>query len=519
VAFLDGLTNAPKGKLPYGPTGAGDDWVRIGALETVLDGDLLMATAYMRTPWGIGHTFEINEPSYRGEIKAEPFALQEAYLEASKRGWQLSTRAVGDAALDFVLNCYQQVQFKTNITDRRPSVSLSAFQAEQDWARCQKLGISAEMQPMWLYRDGANLAKTLGEKRLKYFLAFKSWFDNGLVAGGGSDHRAGLDSLASLNPWNPWLGVWATLTRETEQGTTINPEERLTREQAVKLYTYNNAWLNFEEKKKGSIEAGKFADLIVIDTDILKCPVDDILNTKVLLTMVGGKIVWGANLLVIANPQLTTTATSTNLSVAASTNVVATNITILSVTNITTTSVTNITTTSVAAVTTPVPDRTNAPGTTVPAGTDSTNATTTVVATTTSDSTNAPTAADATNTLSGNVTVATDSTSGADVTNVVAAATGTNTVDAGATTTNVALQPLAEQTPVSNTPVAVVAAVTTNTMPVATTVNPAPSAVTAAVTAPAVKPVTNVVNQSGDPLDWSRPAIPAKPSQAAQIGK
>jgi predicted amidohydrolase YtcJ len=102
----------------------------------------------------------------------------------------------------------------------------------------------------------------------------------------------GYDSLTSINPWNPWLGMWVALTRKTERDGVLVPEERLTREQAVRLYTINNAYLNQEEKHKGSLEPGKLADLVVIDRDPLTCPIDDVRNTRVLLTVVGGKVVY-----------------------------------------------------------------------------------------------------------------------------------------------------------------------------------------------------------------------------------
>ncbi|MDQ6630591.1 MAG: amidohydrolase family protein, partial [Verrucomicrobiota bacterium] len=105
-------------------------------------------------------------------------------------------------------------------------------------------------------------------------------------------HMVQLDSIESTNPWNPWLGLWIAVTRQTERGGVDKPEERLTREQAIRFYTINNCYLNFEERIKGSLEPGKYADLILIDRDILKCPVDQIRDTKVLMTMVGGKIVW-----------------------------------------------------------------------------------------------------------------------------------------------------------------------------------------------------------------------------------
>jgi predicted amidohydrolase YtcJ len=136
--------------------------------------------------------------------------------------------------------------------------------------------------------------KTLGERRMKWFQQLKTWFDNGLTIGGGSDHMVILDSVAATNPWNPWLGMWIALTRRTENGGVHNPGERLTREQAIRFYTINNARLNFEEKKKGSLEPGKYADLIMVDRDVLTCAVADIRTTKVLMTMVGGKVVWEA---------------------------------------------------------------------------------------------------------------------------------------------------------------------------------------------------------------------------------
>src|SRR5947207_7861271 len=96
------------------------------------------------------------------------------------------------------------------------------------------------------------------------------------------------DSFRATNPWNPWLGMWATLTRRTERGTVLVPEEALTREQAIRLYTINNAYLNGEEHEKGSLEVGKLADLIVIDRDLLTCPVNEVRAIRVLTTILGG---------------------------------------------------------------------------------------------------------------------------------------------------------------------------------------------------------------------------------------
>jgi len=126
---------------------------------------------------------------------------------------------------------------------------------------------------------------------MRWFQPYKTWMEYTTI-GGGSDHMVKLDSLEATNPWNPWLGMWVALERRTERGLVLTPEERLTREQAVRLYTINNAYLNSEEKTKGSLEVGKAGDLIIIDRDILTCPVNEVRDVKVLLTVVGGKVVY-----------------------------------------------------------------------------------------------------------------------------------------------------------------------------------------------------------------------------------
>ncbi len=289
---LDELTTGPDGKGEYGPTGKGDDWVRMGPLKVFLDGGVLIGTAYMREPWGVNDTYQITDPNYRGILNVPPELLNPFYLAAANRGWRLAAHCTGEAAVDVLLDCYEAIQKQTNISSSRFEICHANFQSARNLARCKDLGVVADMQPAWLYKDGASLVQTLGERRMEWFEPLRSCFDQGLIVGGGSDHMVGLDSFEATNPWNPWLGMWITLTRQTERGGVLNSKECLTREQAIRFYTINNAKLNFDEETKGSLEVGKFADLIMIDRDILKCPADEVRGTKVLLTMVGGKVVW-----------------------------------------------------------------------------------------------------------------------------------------------------------------------------------------------------------------------------------
>ncbi|MDB6027580.1 MAG: putative TIM-barrel fold metal-dependent hydrolase [Verrucomicrobiales bacterium] len=295
IAKLDELTTGTNKTADYGPTGHGDDWVRIGPLKVLLDGGMLIGTAYMREPWGVHDVYQITDPKYRGILNVQPELLNALYLEAAKRGWQLTAHCTGEASMDVLLDCYTKIGKDIGyrkVQQQRFLITHANFASERNFAICKALHIGADMQPAWLYKDGASLVETLGERRMNWFMPLKTWFDNGLVVGGGSDHMVQLDSIESTNPWNPWLGLWTVLTRKTERDGILNPKECLTREQAIRFYTINNCTINFEEAKKGSLEPGKLADLIMIDRDILKCPIENIRDTKVLLTMVGGKIVW-----------------------------------------------------------------------------------------------------------------------------------------------------------------------------------------------------------------------------------
>ena len=141
------------------------------------------------------------------------------------------------------------------------------------------------------FYDDTIFHRVLGKERTRWFQPYKSWMEYTTI-GGGSDHMLKFDSLQSTNPWNPWLGIEVALTRKLESGLVLVPEERLSREEALRLYTINNAFLGREEKDKGNLVVGKLADMIMIDRDYLTCPVETVSKTQVLTTIVGGKVVY-----------------------------------------------------------------------------------------------------------------------------------------------------------------------------------------------------------------------------------
>jgi predicted amidohydrolase YtcJ len=276
-----------------GPTGIGDDRIRIGPIKLFLDGGMLNGTAYMRQPWPKGPTYQVTEDDYRGLLFIQPEQLRLVVEEGTKRKWQMTAHAAGESGMDELLDAYEFVNRTTPIKDLRFCVTHANFPSPHNLERCKALGVVADVQPAWLYKDGTTLLNVLGKDRVRWFQPYKSWLDY-TVIGGGSDHMLRFDPLASTNPWDPWLGLAVALHRTTERGTVMFPEEALTREQAIRLYTINNAYLTHEEKTKGSLEPGKLADFIVIDRDVLTCPTKDVAGTRVLTTVVGGRVVYEA---------------------------------------------------------------------------------------------------------------------------------------------------------------------------------------------------------------------------------
>ncbi len=252
---------------------------------------MLNGTAYMRQPWPKGDTYQVTEDNYRGLLFIQPEQLRMVVEEMARGKWQVTAHTAGEGAMDVLLDAYEAVDRRVPIKEMRYCITHANFPSPQNLERCKRLGVCADVQPAWLWKDGATLKQVLGDKRIRWFQPYRTWLDYTTI-GGGSDHMLGYDTLTSINPWNPWLGIWVALARKTERDGVLVPEERLTREQAIRLYTINNAYLNHEEKQKGSLEPGKLADLIVIDRDVLTCPVDDVRNTRVLLTVVGGKVVY-----------------------------------------------------------------------------------------------------------------------------------------------------------------------------------------------------------------------------------
>lgn len=263
-------------------------WLR--GVKAFLDGGMLTGSAYMREPWGVSEIYAIDDPEYRGVRFVEPEKLYQMAKLALASGLQFTAHAQGDAAVEALVEAYARIDRDDfRLRDRRPSLTHASFMSRAAIEKMQATGVVANLQPAWLYLDGATLRQHFGVERLRWFHPYRTLFEQSVMAGGGSDHMQKIGSLRSVNPYNPFLGMWTTLMRQPRgSDEPLSPDERLTREQAIRLYTINNAFLTFEEAEKGSLEPGKLADFIVLDRDILSCPVDEVKDIQVEETYLGG---------------------------------------------------------------------------------------------------------------------------------------------------------------------------------------------------------------------------------------
>jgi hypothetical protein len=279
-------------QIPF-VTGWGDKWLRVGSLKTIVDGGILIGTAYLRQPYG-PHTqiYGFEEPGYRGVLyvpRENVFAMAQA---ADELGWQMTAHVTGGGALDILLNAYEAANQRKPIAGRRFVVTHGNFPDQRAIERAKKLGVAFDVQPAWLYFDGPALKDVFGPERMKNFLPLRSLIDAGIVVGGGSDHMIRFDPRLSTNPYDPFFEMWMAITRKMTDGNVLNPEQRISRFEALKMWTWNNAYLEFSEKETGSIEPGKLADMVVISKNFATCPEDEIKDIEALQTIVGGRVIY-----------------------------------------------------------------------------------------------------------------------------------------------------------------------------------------------------------------------------------
>jgi predicted amidohydrolase YtcJ len=262
------------------------DWLSAGVVKMMIDGVVESHTAAMLEPY-------TDDPSTKGKLFWEPDKYKAAVAELDKRGLQLFTHAIGDYAVRTALDAYENAENVNHTGDRRPRIEHIETITARDIPRFGKLGVIASMQPLHAYPDEDTLRVWAGNNGPDR--ASRAWVWNSIAKAGGH--------LAFGSDWNvvtldPWEGLQMAVTRQTTEGTPAGgwlPEERVTLAQAVEGYTLGAAYAGRREKTEGSIEPGKLADVIIVSQNIFEIDPHAIAKTKVVKTIVGGRVVYPAN--------------------------------------------------------------------------------------------------------------------------------------------------------------------------------------------------------------------------------
>src|SRR5436309_1258866 len=254
-------------------------------IKVIFDGALGSRGAALLAPYS-------DKPDTSGFLTQKPEDLRPMFKEALRRGIQVETHAIGDRANRLILDLYEEAMLsfldnKYAVPGPRWRVEHAQILSEQDIPRFTKLGVIASMQPSHAISDLFFAPARLGMDRLRGAYAWNSLTKSGAIICVGSD--------APVERGGPMIECYAAVARKSIKGESHegwHPEQAVSREQALKLFTINAAYAAFEEADKGSIEVGTLADFTVLSADIMKIPAPEILKTRCEMTVVGGEVVY-----------------------------------------------------------------------------------------------------------------------------------------------------------------------------------------------------------------------------------
>ncbi|MDZ7739009.1 MAG: amidohydrolase [Bacteroidales bacterium] len=257
-----------------------NNWIRFGYLKGFIDGTLGSGTALMFEPFS-------DEPDKAGLPQMTYEELEERVVAADAAGFQIGIHAIGTKANNWILDAYEKAQEVNGERDSRHRSEHAQILIQEDIPRFAELGVIASMQPTHCITDKRFCEKRIGLERSKGAYAWKSLLDAGAEIAFGTDY--------SVEPLNPMEGLYAAVTRKDrlgEEGEGWFPEEKLSMEKSIELYTLGSAYAQFMEDRKGMIKSGYLADIVITDRDLMTVPEEEIMKTTVDYTIVGGKVVY-----------------------------------------------------------------------------------------------------------------------------------------------------------------------------------------------------------------------------------
>jgi hypothetical protein len=255
----------------------GDPWLKTGMLKGFLDGSLGSRTAAMLAPYS-------DDPSTSGILRMDPRATAAMAIERDRAGFQIGFHAIGDRANQVALDIFAAVQAANGPRDRRDRIEHAQIVAPADFSRFEELHIIASMQPSHETTDMRWAEARLGPERAKGAYAWNTLQSEGVRLVFGTDYP--------IEPINPLRGIYACVTRELPEGGPPDgwqPQEKLPIADCLRHYTYDSAYAEFEEGRKGILAPGQFADLVALSQDLTRIAPHDILKTQVEWTITGGR--------------------------------------------------------------------------------------------------------------------------------------------------------------------------------------------------------------------------------------
>jgi predicted amidohydrolase YtcJ len=262
------------------PENPGDPWLKTGQAKLIMDGSLGSRTAAMLAPYS-------DDPSTSGILEIEPDRLKQMAIERDRAGFQLGFHAIGDRANRVALDTFAAVLEANGPRDRRDRVEHAQVVEAVDFTRFGKLNVIASMQPAHLLDDERWATDRLGPERSRGAYAWHTMERNGVPLAFGTDYP--------VVPINPLRGIYACVTRQLTDGMPKRgwqPQERLRAKDCFRAYTVGSAFAQFEEQRKGTIAPGMLADIVVYPKDLNETKPSEILTISVVMTIVGGKIVY-----------------------------------------------------------------------------------------------------------------------------------------------------------------------------------------------------------------------------------
>lgn len=257
---------------------ASDPMLHTTMLKGFMDGSLGSRTAAMLAPYN-------DDPKNAGIPRYEQDPLDKKAVERAKAGFQLGFHAIGDRGARMALDAFALAEQASRKRDFRFRIEHAQVVAPEDYEKFKQFGVIASMQPNHLLTDMNWAEAHIGPDRAKHSYAWKEFLEDGVVLAFGTDYP--------VEPITPFRGIYCAVTRKNEAGTKeYLPEQKLTMDQAIAAYTTGSAYAEFAEQQKGVLEKGRLADFVVLDRDITKVDPEEILKTRVLRTVVGGRTVY-----------------------------------------------------------------------------------------------------------------------------------------------------------------------------------------------------------------------------------